>query len=352
MCTPHLTIDHATGDRPSDYALRLCLLVKTGVDMGAADLTPHLDRLATMSAADLIAAGGVRTCAPLRADLKLYIEYSNETWNGLFTQAKHCKQEGVALGLHRDATSTDIVAAATSSGGMDGEETGTPAKGPAGREHIAGWRFHAYAAIRNFRAADLVFGAGSPRVVRVLAQQKGALMQARQQQAVLANRRLNPWGVKADAIAIAPYFGSKIDKKPIDGASPDAPALMRRSIAEQAAMSAEMHRFAADNGLRLIAYEGGQHVTLNGEVINRQPVMQELYREYLAAMAPYYDLMCHFTNVGPYRKGKAFGTLEQTGAPAGQSPKYRALQEWSAAVKAAGKASRPNAGSPEQTREE
>src|SRR2546423_656427 len=48
LTLPHLTVSHATGDQPCDYALRLCILVKTGVDVRQIDLTPMLDRLATM----------------------------------------------------------------------------------------------------------------------------------------------------------------------------------------------------------------------------------------------------------------------------------------------------------------
>lgn len=84
VCVPHLAVNRDTGDRPCDYALRLCLLIKTGVDMRDTDLEPLLDRLSSMSAEQLIQAGGVRTCEPLRPDRKMYIEYSNETWNGGF----------------------------------------------------------------------------------------------------------------------------------------------------------------------------------------------------------------------------------------------------------------------------
>src|SRR5262249_21353997 len=66
VTVPHRTITHNHADGPSDYALRLCLLVKTGIDTGEVDLTPMLDKLARMTAADLVAAGGVKTTEPLK----------------------------------------------------------------------------------------------------------------------------------------------------------------------------------------------------------------------------------------------------------------------------------------------
>jgi hypothetical protein len=72
---PHKTFDRDTGDAPCDYALRLCILAKTGIDMRDVDLKPMLERLAKMTAEDLVAAGGRKTCEPLKPDLKLYVEY-------------------------------------------------------------------------------------------------------------------------------------------------------------------------------------------------------------------------------------------------------------------------------------
>ena len=99
---PHRTVTHAIGDRPCDYALRLCLLVKTGVDMGEVDLQPLLDRLARMKPEELIAAGGKKSCEPLSSEQKLYVEYSNETWNGMFKQAHYCCDEGEAAGTGQE----------------------------------------------------------------------------------------------------------------------------------------------------------------------------------------------------------------------------------------------------------
>lgn len=290
---PHRTITHETGDQAPDYALRLCLLIKTGVDLRDVDLKPLLPQLNSLNAADLIRAGGVKTCDPLESELKLYVEYSNETWNGMFKQSHYCCDQGEVLGLDKN-------------------------------RWTAGFRYHAWAAIRLFRAADLVFGERSPRVVRVLATQSANPWIAGQHQQVMADPNLNPWGIKADAIATAPYFGHQVE-----GDAPNAVEQLRAAIQKSASDSARHKAIADEHGLRLIAYEGGQHVTKMGKAINQSPAMFELYQAYLTEMARYFDLFSHYCHVGRAGEGGSWGCIEYTGQPVSEAPKYRALVEWS-----------------------
>lgn len=300
VCVPHLTVNRNTGNQPSDYALRLCLLVKTGVDMRDVDLEPLLDQLSTLTTEQLIKAGGIKTCDPLKAGLKMYIEYSNETWNGAFKQAHYCVDEGTALKLDPKGS-----------------------VGNDGRQWTSGFRFHAWAAIRIFRSADLVWGANSKRVVRVLAQQAASTFQSQQHQDMLKDTQRNPWHVKADAIAIAPYFGRKVT-----GDDPEAANKLREAIRDIGEKTAAMKKFADTAGLELIAYEGGQHVLEKALVINRSPVMNELYNEYLREMSKYFAHFCHYAHVGRSGDKGAWGCIEFTGQPMNEAPKYRALAGW------------------------
>ncbi len=293
---PHRTINHTMADRPCDYALRLCILVKTGVDMKEVDLTPMLDRLAAMTPQQLVAAGGAKTCEPLKPNLRLYVEYSNETWNGMFKQSHYCCEEGMALGLD------------------------------AKNEWTAGFKYHAWAAVRLFRAADLVFGADSKRVVKVLAGQTGNTWISQRHVDVLRDAKLNPWQVKAHAIATAPYFGHKVD-----GGAPDAVEQLREAMKKSIDQS-EKHRKCADEaGLILVAYEGGQHVLKKAKDINRNPAMHDLYAEYLKAMGKYFVHFSHYNHVGGWGDGGAWGSMEYTGQPLNEAHKYRALVEWAKA---------------------
>lgn len=308
LTLPHRSVSRATGTAPADYALRLCLLIKTGVDVGELALAPFQGRFDQVTRAELVAAGGVATGAPLRPDRRLYLEYSNETWNGGFQQAHYCCDEGLPLGLDTN-------------------------------RWTAGFRFHAWAAIRVFRAADLVFGTHSPRVVKVLATQSANSWIAGQHLQVLADPALNPWGVRATAIATAPYFGHGVD-----GEAPDAVTALRAAIQKSGAESAKHRQIAAAAGLQLIAYEGGQHVTKNAQTVNRQPVMADLYREYLDEMSRHFVHFSHYAHVGAAGKGGAWGAIEFTGQPLEAAPKYRALVAWGQAGTrtSAAPASRPN----------
>lgn len=293
LTVPHRTVRHTLGDQPADYVLRLMVLVKTGVDLGELDLHPMFDRLGRLTPEELVAAGGVRTGEPLKTSLKVYLEYSNETWNGGFKQSQYCCDEGLLAGL-------DV------------------------NRWTAGFRYHAWAALRVFRAGELVLGPDSPRLVKVLATQSANPWIAGQHLKVLADPKLNPWGIKASAIATAPYFGHKVDGKALD-----AMERMRESIRKAAADSAKHREIADGAGLRLIAYEGGQHVTANARLLNRDPGMYTLYQEYLREMSRYFDHFCHYAHVGVAGENGAWGAIEFTGQALTEAPKYRALKEWS-----------------------
>jgi hypothetical protein len=302
VCLPHQTIDHTQGDRPSDYALRLAILIRHGVDMGATPLDPLLDGLAKMNADQLIAAGGKRTSPGLKPGLRVYFEYSNETWNGMFSQTHYSLKEGTELALNPN-----------------------PKPNAKGEDWVNAFRFHAWAAIRIFRAADLVFGANQARVEKVLATHIGNSGATRQHLAVMADPKLNPWGVKATAISPAPYFGHKVD-----GADPEAAVKLRADIKKVGEKSAQLKEIAASAGLKLIAYEGGQHVGKSAHVINRKPVMVEIYADYLTEMARYYDHFSHYCHVGKAGDRGAWGAMEKTGQPVTEVPKYLALVEYTA----------------------
>ncbi len=292
LTVPHRTVRHTLGDQPPDYVLRLATLVRTGVDMGDVDLRSLQEKLARMSAEELVAAGGVRTGPPLQPALRFYVEYSNETWNGGFKQAQYCCDEGLLAGLDTN-------------------------------RWTAGFRYHAWAAVRVFRAAELVFGTNSPRLIKVLATQSANPWIAGQHVKVLKDPRLNPWNVKASVIATAPYFGHNVDGKALD-----AFERMRESIRKLAADSAKHRELAEAEGLKLIAYEGGQHLTKNARLINREPGMAAVYREYLTEMSRYFTHFCHYAHVGMAGENGAWGAIEYTGQPLTDAPKYRALKEW------------------------
>ncbi len=301
LCIPHPLLSRDTLERgANDYVRKLALLVKHGVDMRDIDLDqPQFADLDEMTRRELVYAGGVPTCMPLKPHLQYYIEYSNETWNFGFTQARYCVNEGQALGL----------------GGPD--------------EYYEGRRFHAWAALRVFEETEDVFGAGNPRLVRIDAIHTGGNTHIADHLVVYDSPVHNPRGIYPDAFSPAPYFGHSVD-----GAAGNAVSLLHDAIVTSANNSRSNKTYIDSAGanrgrvFRHIAYEGGQHVTTNADVINRSVAMYDLYIAYLDSMGNYYDEFCHYAHAGTFGSGGAWGAKESFGQDIADAHKYRALVGW------------------------
>jgi hypothetical protein len=224
--------------------------------------------------------------------LKVYVEWSNETWNGAFPQTQYAYQQGNALGLSSDPWT-------------------------------AAFKYHVYAAVRLFHQFDTVFGTDSPRVVKVLAGQSSNSWITGQHLEALADPKINPLGVKADAYAIAPYFGHDVD-----GAAGDAPAQLHAAVQKAIEEVKSSYAIVSAAGLPLLAYEGGQHVLNNAEVVNQRPEMYQIYQEYLDGVAPYFALFMHYVHNGNWNPGGAWGAERYVGEPLTESPKLRAIFDW------------------------
>lgn len=244
--------------------------------------------------------------------LKIYVEYSNEVWNGApdFSQHQYAQAQGLALGLSDDP-------------------------------YQASLRYYSQRSVEVFKIWESVFG-GRDRMVRVLAAQYA-----------------NPWTAEqvlnwkdayksADAYAIAPYFSGEWDYLE------NLPRLLKSSEAEiWQKMEEEIQsygpyirenyaRIRDEFGLDLIAYEGGQHLTSAafGEEheekitqlftsLNRHPRMATLYTLYLNQWKEVGGgLFCHFVDVTPYTRFGSWGALEYQDQPLETAPKYRALVDF------------------------
>jgi hypothetical protein len=247
--------------------------------------------------------------------LKIYIEYSNEVWNGQFKQCQYAGERGVALGL-----------------------------GPKERPWEAGWAFTARRSLEIFALWESVFG-GHDRFVRVIPTQsansgvtKGILRDP-----ALAGR--------ADALAIAPYMGYSIGRgKTADKAEQMKAWTMQEMFAdfeksgfEESLRHMRMNKELADQyGLKLIAYEGGQHmvafmrdqeavkaVSKTMHACNRDPRMGELYTRYYDEWAKVGgDLFAVFSSIGAYSNHGAWGLAEFYDSKAADYPKLDATLKW------------------------
>lgn len=264
---------------------------------------------------------------PLDPALKLYVEYSNETWNSApaFTQYDYVCEQGVALGLDTDA-------------------------------HQAGMKYTAFRSARIWDIFLAVFAEGTDetgRLVKTIATQSSNPSVTDWRIAALANPDLNPNHTWPDALAIAPYYGRNYGPSNLPPNVPAYPTVddfvaiaasdIATTVASQVAAQKERARQA---GLELICYEGGQHFSgvsgaerdpqliaaVNG--YNRDPRVYDHYRAYL-------DILRDngVTMFGQFGFIGAFGTsltngwsvIEEYDQPTAQAHKFRALIDWAAA---------------------
>jgi hypothetical protein len=190
---------------------------------------------------------------------KVYVEYSNEVWNGVYRVAGYARQRGIALGLG-----------------------GTP--------YDSQIRFYSRRSVEIFKIFEQVF-AGTGRLVRVLAWQHAGCCANVKQMIEFENAYQH-----ADALAVAPYFGyevgdpkirAQVQKMSVDqilDAAHDS-ILRLREITKKHLELAKAHN------LQLVAYESGQGIVGVGEsqgdpaltalftAANRSPRMKDLYLE-------------------------------------------------------------------------
>ncbi len=251
----------------------------------------------------------------LEPERKVYIEYSNEVWNSMFEQNRYAQARAKELGL-----------------------------GSADRPWEGGGMFYARRSVQIFDIWEDVFG-GTDRLVRVLAWQSG-----------------NVWWFEnillptddahrhCDALAIAPYLSMMVRQR---GKGLLASQVERWSVdqvldyVESTALPKSLDQIrrtkqlADKYRLKLLAYEGGQHLVgvAGGEnnervtrlltLANQHPRMGAIYARYLRGWARAGgDLFCNFSSVARPSKWGSWGVLPYWDTPPNEAPKYRAIVDW------------------------
>lgn len=243
---------------------------------------------------------------------KVYVEYSNEVWNGMFAQSRYAGEQGKKLGL-------------------------------ADKPWEAAWHYTAYRSMQIFQIWEDVFG-GTKRLVRVLPTQ-AAVPHVSEQVAGFQKAYEH-----ADALAIAPYIscnvpkaGKKLTADEVANWTVDQVLdhLEQKSLPESIGWIKAQKAVADKYNLRLIAYEGGQHMVgvQGGEnnekmnalfhTVNRHPRMGDVYRQYFDAWtAAGGQLFCYFSSVGRWSKWGSWGILEHYDDNPARSPKFMATMRW------------------------
>jgi hypothetical protein len=225
--------------------------------------------------------------AKLDPSLRVYVELSNEVWNGAF------KQFSIAL---RRAEALNVTG---------GEEW----------ERVA--RVYVHEAVRLYEQFEGVFGPQSPRLVKVLAGQAAWDGPCKVHMEALQDAEQNPRSTRPTVYAIAPYFG---------GTTVEA---LRSDLGKTQEYVRTNAACAKALNLPLVAYEGGADASAAGGetcmALQADPAMEALYRDYL-------DGLLDAGLKGPFNQythvGACWGLKRKTTDAVADSPKYRGVVEW------------------------
>ncbi|QTR49443.1 hypothetical protein [Candidatus Thiothrix anitrata] len=260
----------------------------------------------------------------LDPSLKAHIEYTNEAWNYIFWGSLYVRKKGMDLGLGNAFTN---------------------------KEYWAGALYYAQRATEIFKNWENVFNNNS-RLVRIL----GTV----QTDIFLTRNMLNHDDTKnhVDAVATNAYFYACLNRSSTSCSStttipktlaevttldevfaaidnPNDPNGLPKLQTNLSAQATEVARF----GKALHAYEGGQHLTVDGssddtrralfEAANRDPRMGERYTTLLNAWkAAGGQQFMLYTQPQSFHKWGLFAMKETLGQPRSSAPKYDAAMKF------------------------
>jgi hypothetical protein len=241
----------------------------------------------------------------LKPNLKAYIEYTNEAWNPIFTQAQYVKQMGLKLGLDLDVDK-------------------------------AGYKYFSMRSVQMFRIFEQEFG-GTQRLVRVMGSWTGYTKLTKM---LLSYRDAYKY---TDALAIAPYFyGTKTASKKLRSTNDVFKMIYDKkqpySIPNLGRLVASHASVAKSYGVSLVAYEGGQHlVDHKNKDIRKPPTSYYIQANRDWRMAKAYDdffkiwkaaggeLLVNFSAPRTSQRWGSWGTREYITQPDRKAPKHRAI---------------------------
>lgn len=245
----------------------------------------------------------------LDPDLRIYVEHTNEVWNGGMESSKYYQAKA--------------------------RESPVPG-------------------LEEFQVQELLYARRARELFRVfqrvLGERKGLVRVMGTHPAIpsLSDFLLSREEAykEVDALAMPAYFGNRLGHPdrasplrtmPMDGVMDQIAQEMRmfhRIMGEQAVV-------AKKHGVALVAYEGGQHLVALGPIagdreINtlfdkaaNHPRMKDLYLEHLAAWKNLGgQIFFHFLNTAMKDRYGRFGALDDLEQPRSEAPKFDALQEF------------------------
>jgi hypothetical protein len=249
-------------------------------------------------------------------NLKIYVEYSNETWNSGFEQTTYVQDMGQTLALDPD-------------------------------RWTAGQKYCSLRSVQIWEIFNDEFDDDS-RLIKVMATQSSYTAITNMRFAALNDPAINPNYTMPDVLAIAPYFGKVYSPADIPPTVPNYPTVdeILQTVAPTEINNVKIQvisqKAIADiQGSWLVCYEAGQHFVglyeaVNDDLLtnilisaNRDSRMYDRYIEYLNMLKANGIEMCgNFSFISSPSKWGSWGVLEYQDQPIGNAPKYRALLNW------------------------
>lgn len=238
----------------------------------------------------------------LDPQLRCWVEWSNETWGGVpggpvDAFNKVCK----VIGPQVDTS---------------------PRAGRGGAEY----RFQTYMAVRVFKVFNEVFGTqADSRLVRVLAGWQGSsYVNGEILWAYRDTVCYNPWKIKGDVFAVAPYFGGgNTLTNPLSPLVYDDIARIGR---ESADLRDQIATVAPE--LRLAMYEGGKDIRPGFPRSDSR--LYDIYNVYLDTLDNHFTLMNQYVAIADNQRWD-WGAKLYAGQPLDGAPEYRALYDYAVA---------------------
>lgn len=198
----------------------------------------------------------------LRPELNVYLEFGNETWNGIFVGYQNSITLNHGIGLDKSI------------------------------------KISAYQTRRIAKVWEEVFTDDS-RIRPVVSGQKNNTWVLQMRTDALLDPSINPDGWRPYALSVTGYFGQHF-------------------MAEDHAEYGDAKAQADKLGVKLIAYEGGM-----GSGIS--PALYDIYMEQLPRLSEYFSEFFQFTIHGGWSASGNWGSKEYAGQPLEDAYKYRAL---------------------------
>ena len=273
--------------------------------------------------------------------LKVYIEYSNEIWNSGFIAFHYMEKMGIQAGLN--------VKPASFSNDNSRDEA-----------YFARINYYSKAAVEVFELWKTAFGGNTDSLIRVLGTSQGDTVLSQQ---ILEYENAAANG-KVDALAMAPYFFGCIEKT---GSCANAPKVLSDlssvddvfDVIDQpfdldpSGMAGTIEKIsrqaliARSHNVQLLAYEGGQHLTIMGAMGSFDDAKKQQYREFFKAanrdarMKERYTTLLNawkdqagtglfnlYTLPQTYYEYGNWGLKEHLGMTRSESPKFDAAMEF------------------------